>query len=174
VRTPIKATAREPINRSNTNQRLPTATPHLRRAAGSLIAASASRLPFCIARPGHGSLRGQSYCRNIWSVPEHRHCKVHNGLTLDHVPTGSPRNCLTLALGRYFLAIWRCATRLPAAEPSGTARLIARHCAGLPTACAPRPPVPCLNPRAAQSPRLNPLAVAIASHDGGSQLPPRT
>ena len=33
-------------------------------------------------------------CRNIWSGPEDRHCKVHNGLTFDHAPTGPPRNCL--------------------------------------------------------------------------------
>ena len=33
-------------------------------------------------------------CRNIWSGPERGHCKVHNGLTFDHVPTGWPRNCL--------------------------------------------------------------------------------
>ena len=33
-------------------------------------------------------------CRNIWSGPEDRHCKVHNWLTFDHVPTGWPRNCL--------------------------------------------------------------------------------
>jgi hypothetical protein len=33
-------------------------------------------------------------CRNIWSGPGRGHCKVHNGLTLDHVPTGWPRNCL--------------------------------------------------------------------------------
>src|SRR3954453_21506272 len=36
-------------------------------------------------------------CRNIWSGPEHRHCKVHNGLTLTRaqrlaaqLPTPSP------------------------------------------------------------------------------------
>jgi len=37
VRIPIKATAREPINRPDTYQRLPTARPHLRTAAGPYI-----------------------------------------------------------------------------------------------------------------------------------------
>ena len=37
MRTPIKATARVPINRPDTYQRLPTALPHLRRAAGPYI-----------------------------------------------------------------------------------------------------------------------------------------
>src|SRR5215831_574887 len=36
-RTPIKATARAPITRPDTYQRLPTAPPHLRRAAGPYI-----------------------------------------------------------------------------------------------------------------------------------------
>src|ERR1700746_1177379 len=40
--------------------------------------------------------------------------------------------------------------------PSGTARQIARHCAGLPIACAPRLPVPCLDPSAARSPPPSP------------------
>jgi len=37
VRTPIKATAREPINRPDTYQRLPPARPHLRNAADPYI-----------------------------------------------------------------------------------------------------------------------------------------
>jgi len=43
-------------------------------------------------------------CRNIWSGPEDRHCKVHNGLTLITRP--SPRRAIacTLALGRCVLA----------------------------------------------------------------------
>src|SRR3954451_10344227 len=43
-------------------------------------------------------------CRNIWSGPEVRHCKVHNGLTLITRP--SPRRAIacTFALGRCVLA----------------------------------------------------------------------
>jgi hypothetical protein len=37
VRIPIKATVREPSNRPDTYQRLPTARPQLRKAAGSYM-----------------------------------------------------------------------------------------------------------------------------------------
>ena len=89
VRIPIKATAHVPIDRPDTYQRLPTARPQLRRAAGSLIAAPLSRPPVFVFSPGQGSLRGQH------ELPQHlvRSGKVHNGLTFDHVPTGRPRNC---------------------------------------------------------------------------------
>jgi len=61
-------------------------------------------------------------CRNIWSGPEDRHCKVHNGLTLITRP--SPRRAIacTLALGRCVLAYLtsfdelRCHGRLDPAE----------------------------------------------------------
>jgi len=94
VRIPIKATAREPINRPDTYQRLPTARPQLRRAAGSLIAAPLSRPPFTSSARVMVLFAVSTSCRNIWSGPERGHCKVHNGLTFDHVPTGWPRNCL--------------------------------------------------------------------------------
>jgi hypothetical protein len=84
-------------------------TPHLRRAAGSLIATPPSTPLFILILlpPGHGSLRGQRGCRNIWSGPEDRHCKVHNGLTLITCPPARRAITCTLALGRCLLSICR-------------------------------------------------------------------
>jgi hypothetical protein len=51
-------------------------------------------------------------CRNIWSGPKRRHCKVHNGLTFDHMPTAptaqlpapSPRgDTLSASCGRVLM-----------------------------------------------------------------------
>jgi hypothetical protein len=39
-------------------------------------------------------------CRNIWSGPEDRHCKVHNGLTLITRPSARRAIACTLALRR--------------------------------------------------------------------------
>jgi hypothetical protein len=43
-------------------------------------------------------------CRNIWSGPEDRHCKVHNELTLITRPPARRAIACTLALGRFLLA----------------------------------------------------------------------
>src|SRR6516162_1722661 len=45
VRIPIKATAHVPIDRPDTYQRLPTARPHLRTAAGPYISATSDSTP---------------------------------------------------------------------------------------------------------------------------------
>src|SRR5215469_9046451 len=169
------ATAHEPIKQAEYISATSDHTPSVAKSSRFSNRSLSVKRPFCIfasPRPGHGSLRGQSRCRNIRPGPERRHCKVHNGLPLDHAPIGSPRNCPPLALGRS--PGDPIATLLSAAEPSGTARQIARYCAELPTAFAPRPPEPCLNRPVARSLGPNPLGVAIASHDGESQPPPRT
>lgn len=66
----------------------------LREEGRSLIAAPLSSPVIYIARPGHGSLRGQR------GLPQHL---VRSGgqalqgsqrAAVDHVPTGPPRNCL--------------------------------------------------------------------------------
>jgi len=64
---------------------------------GSLIAAPSSRLPFTLPTRVMVLFAVSASCRNIWSGPEHRHCKVHNGLTLTRahrpaaqLPTPSP------------------------------------------------------------------------------------
>ena len=47
-----------------------------------------------LPRPGHGSLRGQQSCRNIWSGPEVRALQGPQRAYVYHVPIGPPRNCL--------------------------------------------------------------------------------
>jgi hypothetical protein len=70
----------------------------------SLIAAPLSRPPFTSPARVMVLFAVSVGCRNIWSGPEDRHCKVHNGLTLITRP--SPRRAIacTLALGRCVLA----------------------------------------------------------------------
>jgi hypothetical protein len=70
----------------------------------SLIAASLSRASFTSPARVMVLFAVSAGCRNIWSGPEDRHCKVHNGLTLITRP--SPRRAIacTLALGRCVLA----------------------------------------------------------------------
>ena len=144
-------------------------TPHLRRAAGSLIAAPSSRLSFTLPARVMVLFAVSASCRNIWSGPEHRHCKVHNGLTLTRaqrlaaqLPTPSPWGDACSQILRVSMA-----TPQRSAVPSGTAHQIARHCAGSRTACELRLPVPCPNPSVARSPRPNPSGTEIASPDGG-------
>lgn len=48
----------------------------------SLIAAPPSRAPFTSPARVMVLFAVSVGCRNIWSGPEDRHCKVHNGLTL--------------------------------------------------------------------------------------------
>ena len=60
----------------------------------SLIAAPLSRAPSTSSARVMVLFAVSTSCRNIWCGPERGHCKVHNGLTFDHVPTGWPRNCL--------------------------------------------------------------------------------
>src|SRR3954453_11020670 len=71
---------------------------------GSLIAAPLSRPSFTSPARVMVLFAVSVGCRNIWSGPEDRHCKVHNGLTLITRP--SPRRAIacTLALGRCVLA----------------------------------------------------------------------
>src|SRR3954467_1948728 len=71
---------------------------------GSLIAAPLSRPSFTSPARVMVLFAVSAGCRNIWSGPEDRHCKVHNGLTLITRP--SPRHAIacTLALGRCVLA----------------------------------------------------------------------
>ena len=130
-----------------------------------------------VARPGHGSLRGQR------GLPQHLVRSGGQALQgpqrayVYHVPIGPPRNCLHPRPGAMLIGVFdefRLATLSWPARPSGMARQIARHCAGLPTTCAPRLPVPCPNPSVARSPRPNPSDAAVALHDEGSQLRPRT
>src|SRR4051794_34792996 len=70
----------------------------------SLIAALTSRPLFTLSARVMVLFAVSASCRNIWSGPEDRHCKVHNGLTLITRP--SPRRAIacTLALGRCVLA----------------------------------------------------------------------
>ena len=70
----------------------------------SLIAAPLSRPSFTSPARVMVLFAVSVGCRNIWSGPEDRHCKVHNGLTLITRP--SPRRAIacTLALGRCVLA----------------------------------------------------------------------
>src|SRR6266851_984986 len=135
----------------------------------SLIAAPSSRLPLKSPHPGHGSLRGRH------ELPQHLvrsgsagHCKVYNGLTCDHVPTAPTAQLPAPSPGgdtlvREAANEFPCATLLWPAVPSGTARQIARHCAGLRTACAPTLSAPCLDRSAARWLRPSPSGVAIAS-----------
>src|SRR3954454_8399675 len=74
-----------------------------RDTSRSLIAAPLSRPPFTSPARVMVLFAVSVGCRNIWSGPEDRHCKVHNGLTLITRP--SPRRAIacTLALGRCVL-----------------------------------------------------------------------
>ena len=76
----------------------------LTRGGRSLIAAPLSRPSFTSPARVMVLFAVSVGCRNIWSGPEDRHCKVHNGLTLITRP--SPRRAIacTLALGRCVLA----------------------------------------------------------------------
>src|SRR3954447_23002768 len=135
------------------------------------------KAPVYVARPGHGSLRGQR------ELPQHLVRSGGQALQgpqrayVDHAPIAPPRNCLHPRPGAMRVGVFdefRGATLPWPARPSGTARQIARHCAGSRTACAPRLPAPCLNPSVVRLPRPNPSGVAVALHDEGSQLLPRT
>src|SRR3954453_13032055 len=85
----------------------------------SLIAAPLSRPSFTSPARVMVLFAVSVGCRNIWSGPEDRHCKVHNGLTLIARP--SPRRAIacTLALGRCVLTSFdelRCHGRWGPAE----------------------------------------------------------
>jgi hypothetical protein len=169
VRTPIKATAREPSNQAGYKSATSDSTPHLRRAAGSLIAGSLSRPDWCLARVTVLSAVSRC-CRNIWSGPEalalqgpqraYALSRAHRPAT--QLPAPSPWGDTFV---RDAADECRCATLLWPEMPSGTARQIARHCAGLRITCELRLPAPCLAPSAARWLRPNPSGVAIASHD---------
>src|SRR5215212_3941759 len=69
----------------------------LRGGGRSLIAALTSRPLFTLPARVMVLFAVSASCRNIWSGPEHRHCTVHNGLTLTRaqrlaaqLPTPSP------------------------------------------------------------------------------------
>jgi hypothetical protein len=64
-----------------TDQTPPAAHP-LQTGGRSLIAAPPSRPPFTSPARVMVLFAVSAGCRNIWSGPEDRHCKVHNGLTL--------------------------------------------------------------------------------------------
>ena len=63
-------------------------------------------------------------CRNIWSGPEDRHCKVHNGLTLITRPPARRAIACTLALGRcvleYLTRLMRYAAMAGSAQRNGS------------------------------------------------------
>src|SRR4051794_32063314 len=142
----------------------------LKGAFSSLIAALTSRPPFTSPARVMVLFAVSVSCRNIWSGPEDRHCKVHNGLTLITHPPARRAIACTLALWRCVLAHLTSFEELRCHGRRGPAERLARHCAGLRTACAPRLLGPCLNPSVARSPRPNPSDVAVALHDEGSQL----
>src|SRR3954471_19138393 len=71
---------------------------------GSLIAALTSRPLFTSPARVMVLFAVSASCRNIWSGPEDRHCKVHNGLTLITRPPARRAIACTLALGRCLLA----------------------------------------------------------------------
>src|SRR3954464_13598440 len=70
----------------------------------SLIAALTSRPLFTSPARVMFLFAVSASCRNIWSGPEDRHCKVHNGLTLITRPSPGTDLACTLALGRCVLA----------------------------------------------------------------------
>src|SRR4051794_30704204 len=70
----------------------------------SLIAALLSRSLFTSPARVMVLFAVSASCRNIWSGPEDRHCKVHNGLTLITRPPARRAIACTLALGRCVLA----------------------------------------------------------------------
>src|SRR5712671_6171268 len=59
----------------------------LREGCRSLIAAPPSRLPLHRLPGSRFSPRSARAAATSGPVGKRRHCKVHNGLTLDHVPT---------------------------------------------------------------------------------------
>src|SRR4051794_12204023 len=85
-------------------QRLTPKMAKVEQRGRSLIAALTSRPLFTSPARVMVLFAVSASCRNIWSGPEDRHCKVHNGLTLITRP--SPRRAIacTLALGRCVLA----------------------------------------------------------------------
>jgi len=100
------------------------------------------------------------------SGPKHRRCNIHNGLTCTaHGPTASLAASLHPRPGGQPALAPACRAsgsrkglvrRLRAAPTSGTARRTARCCAGLPTACGPRPRAPCQRRTASRSPAPSP------------------
>ena len=72
----------------------------LRGGGRSLIAPPASIPPFKSPARVMVLFAVSVGCRNIWSGPEDRHCKVHNGLTLITRPPARRAIACTLALGR--------------------------------------------------------------------------
>src|SRR3954462_3403814 len=70
----------------------------------SLIAPPLSRPPFTSPARVMVLFAVSVGCRNIWSGPEDRHCKVHNGLTLITRPPARRAIACTFALGRCLLA----------------------------------------------------------------------
>src|SRR3954453_4730358 len=70
----------------------------------SLIAALTSRPLFTSPARVMVLFAVSASCRNIWSGPEVRHCKVHNGLTLITRPPPRRAIACTFALGRCVLA----------------------------------------------------------------------
>lgn len=64
--------------------------------------------------------------RNIWSGPEDRHCKVHNGLTLMTRPPARRAIACTLALGRCLLAYLTSFDELRCYDRRGPAEWLAR------------------------------------------------
>src|SRR3954454_16413530 len=75
-----------------------------RDTSRSLIAAPVSRPPFTSPARVMVLFAVSVGCRNIWSGPEDRHCKVHNGLTLITRPPARRAIACTLAPERCLLA----------------------------------------------------------------------
>lgn len=65
-------------------------------------------------------------CRNIWSGPEDRHCKVHNGLPLIMCPPARRAIACTLALGRCLLEYLTSLDELRCHDRRGPAEWFAR------------------------------------------------
>src|SRR3954467_1653147 len=107
------------------------------------------------------------------------HCKVHNGLTRDRVPTAPTAQLPAPSLGSDTLVLnvyGRSRRTMPAlaARASGTVARIAKHCAREPPTCAPARHEPCPDRSAARWLRPRPSGVAVVSHGEGSRLRLRT
>ena len=98
----------------------------LRGGGRSLIAAPPSRPPFTSPARVMVLFAVSVGCRNIWSGPEDRHCKVHNGLTLITRPPARRAIACTLALGRCVLAYLTSFDELRCHDRRGPAEWLAR------------------------------------------------
>ena len=101
------ATAREPINRPDTYQRLPIPPPHLRSAAGSLIAASTfSNRSFrvkriCVVLPGSRfSPRSAAAAASSGPAGSAGIARSTTGLRSNHVPPAARAIACTRAQGQ--------------------------------------------------------------------------